>query len=77
MRSTKIDNPYGWFWEDEEELMLPHARHIVINDDDGTEYAVIVLRNDHFNAENIARVEKDATRICMGLHLMDVIDNLY
>ena len=69
---------HGWFWEDDEELMLPHARHIVVNDDDGTDICVIVLRNEFMdNAESVARVEANASRICRGLNLISCIENHY
>lgn len=60
---------YGWFWEDDPELMLPHAKHINIATDDGEEIAVIVLRNEFMNnEESVARVEGNATRICEALN---------
>jgi len=64
---------YGWFWEDDEPR-LPHANHIVINDDDGDEICIIVVRHEALTDKAIADAEAEASRICRALHLFDVVD---
>lgn len=72
-----MNNPYGWFWEDDEEMMLPHAHHIVVCHDDGTDICVIVLRNEFMSQPDaVARVEKNAAQICKGLYLADIADEM-
>ncbi len=70
-------NEYGWFWEDDPELMLPHARHINVTDEDGSEICVIVLRNEFMeHAESVARVENNASRICKAMALLDAAESI-
>ena len=70
-------NEYGWFWEDDPDLMLPHAKHIVVNHDDGTDICVIVLRNEFLDHnESVARVENNASRICKALALLDAAESI-
>lgn len=60
---------YEWFWEDDPELMLPHAKHINIATDDGEEIAVVVLPNEFMNnEESRARVQGNASLICKALN---------
>lgn len=79
MRTPELatNNPYGWFWEDNDEFMLPHANHIVVNDNDQNEICIIVVRLDALSDVSIANAEMEATRICRALYLADLARDLF
>ena len=69
---------YTWYWEEEPDFMLPHARHITITDDEGGELCIIVVRNkfaDDVNAVMSAEARAEAIVLAMsddgGPHHMD------
>lgn len=73
----EFNNPYGWFWEDNDEFRLPHANHIIINDNDQNEICIIVVRHDAMTDKAIANAEMDASRICRALYLADVAQSIF
>ena len=60
---------YTWYWEEEPDFMLPHARHINVMDDEGGELCIIVVRNDFANDVNaVMDAERRAESIVQAMN---------